>query len=179
MMELPINAHIEALLFFKGEPLSIDTMAKMLSISTQEVEKGISELKEILQGRGLSLIEHNGEYILSTQRSLGPLFETMRKEELEKELSKASLETLSIIIYTDGVTRNDIDYIRGVNSTFILRNLLIRGLIEKSTDPKDSRKNIYKPTFETLQFLGITSVQELPEYEKFHSELAKNSGVKE
>ncbi len=72
--------------------------------------------------------------------------------------------TLSIILYKNGAARSEIDYIRGVNSSFILRNLLIRGLVEKDTDKKDSRRIIYKPTLETISYLGIGKIDELPEY---------------
>jgi len=71
------------------------------------------------------------------------------------------------------VARSDIDYIRGVNSSFILRNLLVRGLIEKIIDPKDSRKFLYRPTFETLSFMGVSSIGELPNCEQVKSELEK------
>ena len=80
-------------------------------------------------------------------------------------MSKASLETLSIVLYKNGVTRALIDYIRGVNSSFTLRALLIRGLIEKIPDPKDNRRYIYKPTFDLLSFMGINKIEELPDYD--------------
>ena len=82
-----------------------------------------------------------------------------------KDLSKATLETLSIVLYKNGATRAEIDYIRGVNSTFSLRALSVRGLVEKIQDPSDNRRFIYKPTFELLSFMGVTKVEELPEYE--------------
>jgi len=87
-----------------------------------------------------------------------------KKEELNKDLSKASLETLSIILYKNGASRADIDYIRGVNSSFTLRAMAIRGLVEKTIDKKDSRRYIYKPSFELLSFMGVKSVEELPDY---------------
>nr|MBP7967168.1 SMC-Scp complex subunit ScpB [Candidatus Woesebacteria bacterium] len=54
--------------------------------------------------------------------------------------------------------------IRGVNSSFTLRALSIRGLIEKTTDPKDSRRYLYKPSFDLLAYMGVASVQELPDF---------------
>jgi segregation and condensation protein B len=103
----------------------------------------------------------------------------MRKDELSKELSKATLETLSIIIYKQGSTRAEIDYIRGVNSSFILRNLLIRGLIQKESHPTDSRKYFYKPTFELLGFLGIQKLEELPDYQMLAQALGKEAKEEE
>ena len=101
----------------------------------------------------------------------------MQKEELNKELSKASLETLSIILYKNGVSRAEIDYIRGVNSSFTLRALSVRGLIEKTIDTKDNRRYIYKPSFDTLSFMGIKSAEELPDYREVNNSIqvaAKN-----
>ena len=95
----------------------------------------------------------------------------MLLKKLSKELSKASLETLSIILYTDKPTRGDIDYIRGVNSSFILRNLLVRGIIEKDIHPEDSRKFIYKPTLDLLRFLGITNVSDLENFSETKEKL--------
>ena len=72
-------------------------------------------------------------------------------------------KTLSIILYKNGVKRSEIDYIRGVNSSFILRALSIRGLVDKVVDPDDNRRFIYKPSFDLLSFMGVTSIKELPE----------------
>ena len=68
------------------------------------------------------------------------------------------------------MSRADIDYIRGVNSTFIIRNLLIRGLIDRVTN-KGSRGFMYKPSFELLSFLGISNIEELPEFDTVKGEL--------
>ena len=100
------------------------------------------------------------------------------KEELNRDLSKASLETLSIVLYKNGVSRSEIDYIRGVNSSFTLRALSVRGLVERILDPKDNRRYLYRPSFELFSFMGIKSVQELPEYGEVNKSIeiaAKNS----
>ena len=105
------------------------------------------------------------------------MIEDLQKEELNKDLSKASLETLSIVLYKNGVSRAEIDYIRGVNSSFTLRALSVRGLVEKTVDSKDNRRYIYKPSFELLSFMGVKSIEELPEYAEVSNSLnvaAKN-----
>lgn len=163
---MTLSAQIEALLFYKGEPLSHKDIAKILNVTESDVEAGIESLKASLVDRGLTLISHNDEYSLSTDKEASQILEDLRKEELNKDLSKASLETLSVILYKGFATRGDIDYIRGVNSSFILRNLLMRGLIEKSTDKEDTRKLVYTPSIKTLQYMGISSLEELPEREK-------------
>ena len=110
------------------------------------------------------LLEKDNEITLCTAPELSPLIEDLQKEELNKDLSKASLETLSIVLYKNGATRAEIDYIRGVNSSFTLRALSVRGLVEKITDPKDNRRYLYKPSFDLLSFMGVKSIEELPEY---------------
>jgi segregation and condensation protein B len=75
-----------------------------------------------------------------------------------KDLGKAGLETLSIILYQGPISRAEIDYIRGVNSNFILRNLLIRGLIERVENPHDQRSFLYKPTLELISYLGLSKI---------------------
>jgi segregation and condensation protein B len=102
--------------------------------------------------------------MLGTAPEASALIEQLTREELSKDLGKAGLETLSIIVYKSPITRADLDYIRGVNSSFILRNLQIRGLVEKITNPADARSFLYRPTFELLQHLGVTRVEDLPEY---------------
>ena len=118
------------------------------------------------------LLEKENDISLGTNPEISTLIENLQKEELNKEFSKSSLETLSIILYKNGVSRSEIDYIRGVNSSFILRALSVRGLIEKSLDPKDTRKIIYKPSFELLSFMGVKNVEELPDYEKVNTSIS-------
>lgn len=159
-----LDNKIEAILFFKSEPISLKKLQDILKVSKEEIEGAIEKLKTNLKNRGIVLLEKSDEITLGTAPELSKLIENLQKEELNKELSKASLETLSIVLYKNSASRAEIDYIRGVNSSFTLRALSVRGLIEKNTDPKDNRRYIYKPSFETLSFMGIKSVEELPDY---------------
>ena len=168
-----LEAKIEGLLFYKGEDIEIKKISELLKVSNEEVEETFKKLEENFSGRGLVIVRKNDSVMLGVSAELGPLIESIRKEEITKELTKSSLETLSIILYKNGVTRSEIDYIRGVNSSFIVRNLLVRGLVEKIIDPKDSRRFIYRPTFDTLTYMGIKSIAELPNYETVKAELGK------
>ncbi len=159
-----LESKIEAILFFKGEPTPLKKLGEILKISPGELLEEISKLKISLENRGIVLLEKDNHIALGTSPELSGLIEDLQKEELNKELSKASLETLSIVLYKNGASRSEIDYIRGVNSSFTLRALSMRGLVEKTTDTKDSRRYIYKPSFELLSFMGIKSTDELPEY---------------
>ncbi len=168
---MELESKIEGLLFYKGEDVTIKKLSELLKVTEDEIKESLTKLEESLSLRGLVLVRKDDSVMLSVSKDLSSLIESIRKEEITKELSKASLETLSIILYKDGVSRSEIDYIRGVNSSFILRNLLVRGLVEKSTDEKDSRKILYKPTFDTLSYMGVSSVDKLPNYEKVRNEL--------
>lgn len=161
---MELERKIEAMLFWKGEPISIKRLAEILKVQEGEVKDAIFNLKRSLEGRGIVLQERENEITLGTAPETSKLIENLQKEELSKELSKASLETLSIVLYKNGATRAEIDYIRGVNSTFTLRALSVRGLVERILDPKDARRYLYRPSFELLSYLGIKSIEELPDY---------------
>src|SRR3989338_5699563 len=166
-----ITKKIEAILFWRAEPISKKKLAEFLQIPVAEIEKEIATLESELHTRGIVLIRKEDEVMLGTAPEFSPLIERLTKEELHKELGKAGLETLSIILYFGPVSRSEIDYIRGVNSTFVLRNLLIRGLVERVQNKNDQRSFLYKPTFELITFLGLKGVSELPEYETARAEL--------
>src|SRR3990167_2844802 len=172
-----LEQKIEAILFWKGEPISRKKLTEILKLEETEINDGIEKLKENLKDRGIVLLETEKEITLGTASELSSLIEDLQKEELNRELSKASLETLSIILYKNGVSRAEIDYIRGVNSSFTLRALSIRGLVEKTLDPKDNRRYIYRSSFELMSFMGVKSVEELPDYTEMNKSIevvAKN-----
>ena len=159
-----LETKLEAILFWKGESMSRKKLAEILKVGQTELNEAIEKLKENLKDRGVVLQEKDNDISLGTAPELTKLIGDLQKEELNRELSKASLETLSVILYKNGVNRAEIDYIRGVNSSFTLRALSVRGLVEKTTDPKDSRRFIYKPSFELLSYMGVKSIEELPDY---------------
>lgn len=161
-----LEQKIEAVLFWKGEPIKVKKLAEVLKVSAEETENALANLAQSLESRGIGLLRNDDEITLGTKSELSPLIEELQKEELNKSLSKAALETLSIILYKNGSHRAYIDYVRGVNSSFTLRALSVRGLIEKVPDPKDSRRYIYKPTFELLAYMGVQDVRDLPAYEE-------------
>ncbi|MFA7000036.1 MAG: SMC-Scp complex subunit ScpB [Candidatus Paceibacterota bacterium] len=163
---MELESKIEGLLFYKGEDVAIKKLAELLNVTEEEIIEALSKLELSLANRGIVLIRKDDRVMLGITSELSTLIESIRKEEIGKELSKASLETLTIILYKNEISRSEIDYIRGVNSSFILRNLLVRGLIERIVDSKDSRRMLYKPTFDTLSYMGITSIDQLPNYEK-------------
>lgn len=169
---MEISQQIEALLFFKGEPVTVGFLAKTLGVSEDEVRVGLDTLEKSLVGRGIVLMRNglsatttaqtSDEYMLGTAPQMGSTIEKILKDEISKELGKAGLETLAIVLYRGPVLRSEINYLRGVNSNYILRALLIRGLIEKVE--QGGRNTAYRPTFELLSYMGISKVDDLPGY---------------
>jgi segregation and condensation protein B len=161
---MDLSAYIESILFFKGTPVSVSYLSKVLGKKEEEIETALETLEAKLDDRGLVLTRLENKVSLGTSLKSSGFIETLIKEDLSKDIGKAGLETLSIIIYRGPISRGEIDYIRGVNSSFILRNLLIRGLIEKVKDTKDQRVSMYNPTFKLLSFLGIKNIKDMPKY---------------
>jgi len=178
-INMDLDSKIEALLFYKGEAMKVKELVKLLGADKDSIESALNTLQEKLSGRGVTLIRKEDEIQLATSREMSDIIEQIRKDELTKDLGKAGAETLAIVLYKGPVTRAEIDYIRGVNSTFILRNLLIRGLVEKVSNPKDQRSFLYKPTLELLSFLGISNIQDLPQFGEVQDELIKFSETEE
>ncbi len=175
---MDIRAAIEAILFVHGEPMSIDQILKILKkeeaqkhTTKDEVQNALAELQRKLdeEGRGLMLVTSPGgtEVQLATKPAFAPLLEELMKEEFTEILSPASLETLALIAYLGPLSRASLDYYRGVNSSFILRSLLIRGLIDRKPDPHKGHVYLYQVSFDLLKYIGLKTNEELPEYQKF------------
>ena len=169
MQELGVK--IEALLFLKAEPVSVSFLVRTLRMKPTEVLESLTALQEQFKTRGMRLIIKDDEALLVTAPELSELMEQVAKLELSEELSRASLETLTLVLYRGPINKSNIDFIRGVNSQFILRNLLVRGLIERVPHEHDKRILLYRSTFELLQHLGVTTVAELPEYGSIQKEV--------
>ncbi len=160
---------IEAILFIQGDPVSVERLAKLLGADKTQIRQAAEELDKKLADTALTLVWKGNFLQMATRPEFAKDAETLVKEEVSRELSRASAETLAIIAYRGPVTRTEIDYARGVNSSYTLRNLLIRGLIERKSNPKDGRTYIYQPSFEFLKFMGLSKIEELPE----HAELTR------
>jgi segregation and condensation protein B len=168
---MTLDAKIEAILFWKAEAVPLKKLAEICEVSIEEINESIIKLEDRLSLGGLCLIKHDEKVLLGTRKEASQLIEKLTKEELIKDLGKAGLETIAIVLYQGPLSRADIDYIRGVNSNFILRNLLIRGLIEKIPNPKDQRSFHYKPTTALLAHLGIEQIESLPEFQTIKNDI--------
>ncbi|MDO8729197.1 MAG: SMC-Scp complex subunit ScpB [bacterium] len=160
---LSLETKIEAILFFKNEPVSISELAKITGEKSEIIKTTLLNLREFYKDRGVVVVFDGESVSFGTHPDASKLIEDLTKEEFSRELSRASLETLAIILYKGPISRREIDHIRGVNSSFILRSLMIRGLITRGEDIE--RSYSYKATLKLLQHLGITSREDLPEYQ--------------
>jgi segregation and condensation protein B len=169
---MTLDQQIEAILFWKGEPMSTKELAAFLDVEKSLVEAEVAKLQENLKAanRGIALVKNGDEVMLYTAPEASELIKKLTKEELSREVSKAGVEVLSLILYRGPISRRDIDYIRGVNSSYIIRNLSVRGLIEK-TETKDGRSTIYRPTFELLAHLGVSKVEDLPDFAQVQKDI--------
>lgn len=167
-MDTKNTAKLEALLFIYGEAMSYKKLAHSLNLEEEKVKMAVEELRQVLAERrsGLMLTSDKEKVQLVTRPEFSLLIEEILKEELKEELSPASLETLSIVAYSAPISRAELEYIRGVNSSFILRNLLIRGLIERAPDPQRPNAFAYSTSINFLKFLGVSKTEDLPEYAK-------------
>ena len=167
-----IASQIEAILFSEGAPITIRKLATHLKITESEVRDGLHTLRERLKHGGLTVVETDSEAALAVAEIARPVISEVYERELVREIGDAGLEVLSIVLYRGASTRTQIDYIRGVGSASTIRSLLGRGIIERMSNPTDSREYLYRPTTELLAYLGVTSVDELPEYAKITGDLA-------
>ena len=163
-------AALEALLFIHGEPLTYKKIQSVLGIETrEELEAHVAALAAQLarDDRGLQLISDREKIQLATKPAFNNILEAFVKEEISEELSPASVEALAIISYLGPISRAKLEYLRGVNSSVILRSLMIRGLVERFPDPEHPSIFLYRPTFDLMKHLGVQEKEALPEYEKF------------
>lgn len=168
--DLVMRAH--AFLFSEGGSLSRKKLLSLLGCKEPELGSILNALKERLEGSGVELIQTDIEVSLAIAPRASEAVQKAFERELGREIGDAGLEVLAIVLYRGPSTRAQIDYIRGVNTSSTLRNLLSRGLLERTGNPEDAREYLYRPTVELLAHLGITESKELPDYATIVAELA-------
>ncbi len=159
-----LEAKIEALLAISPRPLSVKKLAELTDAKKEEVREAIASLAERLSrsGSGVTVVRVADEVRMGTSPELMPVVDAFVKDETTGELTRPQLETLTVIAYRGPVTKAEIDQIRGVNCTLILRNLLLRGLIDEFSEQGTVH---YRVSMEFMRFLGARSVNDLPDYE--------------
>ena len=149
--------------------------ARQLAGLTKKDLKEVKEAGDLLveeykkNGRGIQIIKNGLSYQMVSAPENAKLIQEFIKDETAGELTRPSLETLTIIAYRGPISKIDLDRIRGVNCALILRNLLLRGLIESKFDRKKN-EYYYNITFDFIRFLGINNISELPDYERLNKD---------
>ena len=141
----------------------------MVDARPKQIEEAITKLKE--RSQGITIVDDGVEVELRVDERSAPLIEKIRKDEYSRDIGKAGLEALSAVLYRGPLTRSEIDFIRGVNSSQTLRTLTLRGLVRKIPNPKDERSFLYEPTTELLAQLGVSRMQDLPDYAQVRQKL--------
>jgi len=171
MDEGKIKGIVEALLFVSERPLSLDRIRDILEDKEKEgIKEVISKLKSEYEekDKGIRLVEVAGGYQLVTNPEYSEFLKKFYQKTKAERLTSASLETLAIIAYKQPVTKLDIESIRGVDASGILKNLLEKGLI-CIAGRKDTlgRPFVYRTTRQFLEHFGLKSLDELPKIEEF------------
>lgn len=161
-----LKPQILSILFVAGKPVSLKELQDVLQIDESVIKEAIQEIVADNQNSGIILLAHNNKLQLASNPDHSAVVKKFLALELREKLTEAALETLAIILYKQPVSKAEIENIRGVNSQYTIRHLLIRGLIEKIQSPSDKRMQLYKTTLEFMQHLGIKDMKELPDFEE-------------
>lgn len=157
---------IESLLFVSNKPLTLKQLVKFVGALEADITQALAKLHEMRQNSGIVLLSAPDGYQLATSSTNSELVKDFLNADLRESLTEATVEVLAIIGYRQPISKAEIESIRGVNSQYSLRALLMRGLIEKIPNPNDARGSLYQVTTEFLQQMGITTVDELPDFQE-------------
>lgn len=169
--ERELKALLEALLFVSHEPVAVDRLVAALGhTSPAEVRQVLQHLGEDFdrEGRGLQLVEVAGGFQLVTRPDFAPWIKRLGRARSVPKLTRSALESLAIIAYKQPIVRADIEQIRGVETSSVLRTLLERKLV-RMVGRKDSpgRPILYGTTKAFLQHFGLRDLSELPPLHEF------------
>lgn len=165
-----LSAILESILFVHGEPMTLKHLCAIADADEEIVKAALAGLTQNLEGRGIMLIEKGGSWQLGSHPLYAKYVEALARGEFGDELSRAAMETMAVIAYKGPISRAGIEYIRGVNSSFTLRALLMRGLIERVDNPKDTRAYLYRTSIEFLKHFGLARAEDLPRWRELSQE---------
>ncbi|MCQ2613161.1 MAG: SMC-Scp complex subunit ScpB [Treponemataceae bacterium] len=164
---------VEAILFLESEPLTEDAIAEISLLAKDIVQMALETLKERYsqESCGLELVQITGGWVLMPKKDLWQYLKERYGRKNEGKLSKSALETLSIIAYSQPITRSEIEAIRGVSADNMVRLLLERNLIRETGRKDIPGKPIqYGTTKEFLKFFRLNSIADLPKLDETESE---------
>lgn len=161
---------IESLLLVEAKGFSYKKLAGLTDAAVDDVAHAVAELASRYADSqsGLRVVQDAQQVQLTTAPESSHIIQQYLKDETSGELTRPSLETLTIIAYRGPIHKSELELIRGINCSLILRNLLIRGLILEQTQ-EQTGEPIFSVTTEFLKLLGLSSTAELPEYDKLNT----------
>jgi segregation and condensation protein B len=168
MPNLP--AQLETILFVASKPIAIKKLIKILKLDRDLIGSALEEMKQkyIAENSGIILLNAGEDWQMVSNPLYQDLAEQFLKSEVSGELTRPQLETLTVISYCGPITKPELEQIRGVNCSLIVRNLLVRGLIKESESGVKLLPS-YEVTVDYLRYLGLGSVTKLPDYETLHN----------
>lgn len=163
-------SQIESILFVASRPMSLKEIGQSLSVSLEEVAVVINFIKEKYNTAesGIHIIDNGNDIQMVTNPENMDLVEKITTKEINGELTRAQLETLTVVAYQGPITRPELEQLRGVNCSIILRNLQMRGLVDED-ETGEAIVPSYRVSANALRFLGINSPSDLPEYNELHN----------
>lgn len=166
---MSLERKLTSLLFASPRPLTIKKLAELVAAPAEEVKAALAALAEQynVETSGLNLLRHGDAVQFVTTPLESKLVTQFLKEEQAGELTRPALETLTIIAYRGPISKIQLDTIRGVNCALILRNLMVKGLVEAKSH-RDKLQTSYQVTTDFVRYLGLTQISELPEYEELN-----------
>lgn len=169
-MKPDLLQQIESLLFVSSKPMAVAKLVQLTDAKKSDVTDALEQLAAAYADRagGIRMVRSGEQVQMVTAPECAELIAAFLKDETTGELTRPSLETLTIIAYRGPVTKPEIEQIRGVNCSLILRNLLMRGLVE-ATEDKRLMQTTYRVTIDFLRFLGLPNAEALPDYARLNA----------
>lgn len=164
---MTLKRDLESLLFVAAHPLSVKKLAQLTKHEPAAVATALAELQQEYNRdeKGIQIQQSGQQFQFVSSPLASKLVTGFLRDEQSGDLTDPAIETLTIIAYRGPLAKSELDQIRGVNCSLILRHLLIQGLVEMNED-KNEMVVKYSVTFDFLRFLGLRSIAELPDYEK-------------
>ena len=158
---------LEGILFVVGdEGINLNTLCTIMDINESDAKDLLLNLKKSYEenNRGLRISYLGDAFKLTTKAEHKEYYEKLVINPETNTLSQAALEVLAIVAYNQPITRSEIDELRGVSCTHIIRKLLAKGLLkEAGKSDMPGRPNLYKTTSEFLDYFGLATINDLPE----------------
>jgi len=175
------TALVEAILYMEGEALDEGTIARISGLSGETVKAALDNLRERYSdaGCGLEVTAAGGGFMLSAKRTLLENLKERYGRKNEGRISRAAMETLAIVAYSQPVTRSEIEKIRGVSADNMIRLLLEKGFV-KEAGKKDipGRPVMYGTTKDFLKQFHLNSIADLPKLGEIDIEKFELQGEK-